>query len=86
MNYYFQLLESEFTNDFDWITPLINLPINGLNNKTNFEARLIKFKFKFNEQIYNYILYKKFYKLLYILKNKYTYRTKKKYFKHLYKN
>jgi hypothetical protein len=77
MNTYFQLLESEFKNDFDWISPLINLPIIGLNTKTNFESRLIKFKFQFNEHIYNYIICKQYQKVLFIIKNKFSKRKNK---------
>ena len=71
MNNYFQLLKKELKNDFDWISPLVYLPINSLNTKTNFESRLIKFKFVFHQKIHNYILYKH---LIKIIKLKLNYR------------
>jgi hypothetical protein len=78
MNNYFQLLDDESKNDFNWISPLINLPINGLNTKTNFEYRLIKFKFIFGEKINDYLKYKYYQKLLYILKFKFIFNKKRK--------
>ena len=78
MNNYFQLLDDEFKNDFDWLSPLLNLPIKTLNSKTNFEYRLIKFKFIFKEKIKEYLKYKYYQKLLYILKIKFIFHKKRK--------
>jgi hypothetical protein len=52
MNIYSELFISTLNNDFDWINPILNIPIEKKNEseKTEFENKLKKFKWKFAKQ------------------------------------
>ena len=50
MNIYSELFTSTLNKDFDWINPLLNIPIKNDSVKTDFEIRLQKFKWKFAKQ------------------------------------
>ena len=72
MNIYSELFIDTLNNDFDWINPILNIPIqkNNLNQKTDFEDKLQKFKWKFAKQ-------KQFYKKTFnAMKNKNLKNTK----------
>ena len=52
MNIYSELFTTTLNKDFDWINPILNIPIQKKNDseKTEFEIRLQKFKWKFAKQ------------------------------------
>lgn len=50
MNIYSEFFLSTLNNDFDWINPILNIPIKNDSKKTEFEDKLQKFKWKFAKQ------------------------------------